>query len=69
MKIIINNESKANSSHALNMVDTVINGGRISNGGYCYVTTFRYDGESGDSFVVYATRNKSSDTFRICDYT
>ena len=67
MKIIINNESTASYAHALNMVSSVISGSRISNGGYCYVTTFKY--EDGDSFVVYATKNKNSDTFRVADNT
>lgn len=43
MKIIINNESTASYAHALNMVSSVISVGRISNGGYCYVITYRGD--------------------------
>lgn len=59
-KIIIHNNTDIHDTAALIYVARVIDLGRISNDGenYCYATTF-------DDVVVYADRNKESDTFRL----
>jgi len=64
MKIIVNNESdRLTDADCLWYVQQVINEGRISDNGksYCYCMNFK------TGIVVYATKNKTSDTFRVCD--
>ena len=64
MKIIVNNESdRLTDEDSLWYVQQVINEGRISDNGksYCYCMNFK------TKITVYATRNKTSDIFRVCD--
>jgi len=64
MKIIVNNESdRLTDEDSLWYVQQVINEERGSDNGksYCYCVNFK------TGIVVYATRNKKSDIFRVCD--
>jgi len=61
-RIIIDNQSSRNDETALGMVRSVIQQGRISNGGYCYGTHFKNLG-----CFVYARKNKASDSFLITE--
>lgn len=64
-KIIIHNDSAKNDVDILKIVASVIDAGRISASRYgpqyCYVSIF------GD-VVVYASRSRISDTFRVADH-
>ena len=63
MKIIIDNRTDLPMSDVLSYVGYVIRAGRISEGGrYCYCTTWT------NKIVVYATKNKKSDTFIVSTY-
>lgn len=68
-KIIVDNRSKKHSDEiAFLSVIEVIKKGRISDEGksYCFAHTFFVSDVS--KIVVYAKRNKLSDTFRVEDY-
>jgi hypothetical protein len=60
-RIIINNETSISDLEAMEYVKMVVLSGRISNGGYCYLTTFK------NGISVHATKNKKSDSFWICN--
>jgi hypothetical protein len=59
-KLIIHNETSFGDDEVLGLVSEIIAEGRISNGGYCYVTVYREMG-----VVVGAKKNQHSDTFYI----
>lgn len=63
-KIIIDNRSDLDIHVCLNVVQSVINMGRISNDGkqYCYCSSFKYD---GNDYMVSTDLNKKSDRFVI----
>lgn len=61
MKITIENQSSLLDEECLLFVREVMRLGRISNGGYCFATTF----EQG--VAVYALKNKKSDRFIVRD--
>ena len=67
-KIIIKNRSSQDISCALSLVSDVIKKGRISDGGesYCYVVRL-YDAETRSNLVIFAKKNKNSDTFYVLD--
>jgi hypothetical protein len=58
-KLIIENRTNLPMIKVLDYVNSVIKLGRISNGQYCYVTTFDND------YVVSAFKNKGSDRLVI----
>lgn len=59
-KLIIHNETGFSDNEVLALVSEIIAEGRISNGGYCYITVYRELG-----VVVGAKKNKNSDAFYI----
>ena len=63
-KIIVDNRTDLDWYTVLNIVNTVISEGRISNYGkqYCYASTFEVDGKS---VMVVTDLNKNSDRFVI----
>ena len=65
-KMIIDNQSSADDIDALDMVQIVIAGGRISNNDkqYCYYTTMSY---GGGRYGVATDLNKQSDRFVVVD--
>ena len=65
-KFIIKNESKLKDSDAISCAQLVVERGKVSAAGecYCYATIFN---TAIGEVVVYATKNKSSDTFVIRD--
>ena len=65
-RIIIDNRSDADDALALQLVQTVIEGGRISNDGkqYCYYTTF-FAQNDGTRYGVATDLNKCSDRFTV----
>lgn len=67
-RIIINNRSSASDINAIEMVQKVIEGGRISNDGkqYCYLTVFN-SADGKDSYKVTFDLRKSSDSFTVTD--
>ena len=64
-KIIINNQSSLGDEEVLRLVGYVIRKGRISDNGrsYCYLTSFPIG--CFCDVLVYAKRNKTSDTFVV----
>ena len=66
-KVIIDNQSDLSDIEAMDMVATVMTGGRVSNDGkqYCYATTFTVDHER---YAVYTDLNKKSDKFLLVAY-
>lgn len=61
-RIIIDNRSGISDLKAMLLVQSVVEQGRISNGGYCYVTTFK-----NHNNIVVARKNKASDSFLITE--
>lgn len=61
-RIIIDNRADISDLKAMLLVQSVVEQGRISNGGYCYVTTFK-----NHNNIVVARKNKASDTFIITE--
>jgi hypothetical protein len=68
-RIIINNESSAHDTFALQCVKQIISEGRTSGDStrdlpsYCFVTVVH-----AANVVILARRNKDSDTFTVRDY-
>lgn len=67
MKIIIDNQTPLSDEWAAATVSWVIRRGRISDNGrsYCFVTYVPAPAYVEGQIVVYAKRNKTSDTFRL----
>ena len=66
-RIIINNHSRVSDFKALELVQSVVKEGRISNNDtqYCYCTRIQYP-STGEVFYVSASRTKSgTDSFDI----
>lgn len=66
-RIIINNNSNnLHDEEALELVRSIILGGRVSDNGkqYCYATRFSLD---GFAVIVTTMMNKKSDSFKIYD--
>lgn len=64
-KLIIKNESSHSVDTVLKCVAKVIANGRISEGQYCYVTSFTFS--NNQALDIHAFKNEKSDRFLAVD--